>query len=75
MLSGEKAFGRGHMKTSSILNPQHNPGVHYNGGNHFGGKTSGKTTKQWQLLPRQPQDRSIFFWLVLALLEGKSNHS
>lgn len=32
MLSGERAFGRGHM------NPQQNPGVHYNGENHFGGK-------------------------------------
>lgn len=32
MLSGERAIGRGHMKTSYILNPQQNPGVLYNGG-------------------------------------------
>lgn len=38
MLSRERASGRGHMKTSYALNPQQNPGVHYNGENHFGGK-------------------------------------
>ena len=38
ILSGERAFGRGHMKTSYALNPQQNPGVRYNGENHFGGK-------------------------------------
>lgn len=34
----KRAFGRGHMKTTYALNPQQNPGVRYNGENHFGGK-------------------------------------
>lgn len=70
MLSGERAFGRGHMKTSYALNPQQNPGVHYNGGKSFWGKTSGKTTKLWEMSLRQPRDHFIFFWLVSAIWVG-----
>lgn len=71
MLGGERAFGRGHMKTSYALNPQPNPGVHYNGENHFGGGgTSGKTTKLWEMFLRQPRDHFIFFWLLSAIWVG-----
>lgn len=77
MLSGEPAFGRGHMKTSYTLNPQPNPGVHYNGGKSFWGKTSGKTTKLWEMFLRQPRDHFIFFWLVsairLGIVRGREN--
>lgn len=34
----KRAFGKGHMKTTYALNLQQNPGVRYNGENHFGGK-------------------------------------
>jgi len=71
MLSGERAFGIGHVKTSYALNPQQNSGGHYNGGKSFwvgvGRGVSGKTTKLWEMSLRQPQDHFIFFWLVSAI--------
>lgn len=33
--NGEQVLGMGHIKTSYTLNPQHNPGMHYNEENHF----------------------------------------
>lgn len=38
MLNREQVLGMGHIKTSYALNPQNNPGMHYNEENYFGEK-------------------------------------
>lgn len=75
----KRAFGRGHMKTTYALNPQQNPGVRYNGENHFGGKRLERQQSCGNV--SETTARPLHFLLVSFsnlgrnCPAGKSNHS